>query len=1317
MRIRSAVIVALLLSTVAPLHATIRGVVMTFEGKPIAGARAVAYPAETWTAFRERFVSQKPERVPIAEATSDAKGAFSVDAGKSGSFDFVLEAPGFAPVEVRALADFDLGATPLREAPLKTGRVTAGGKPVAGARLVWNGTDGMYVTLSDEEGRYRVPDPATFPAFLMMWHPDFAIVFEQPLRRSTKRSLDIAAKPGIAVRGRVVGADRKSGVAGATVYVDGWPLAKSGDDGAFEIPHASESWMEISAATAGRFGIRTRGVEGDVVVVLSTPASVAGLVIDSRTALPVAGAEIIARISAANAYSDPATFTDAKGGFRFAAIPAGTYSLAVRHPDYVATPIVITVRAGERLTKNLPIRPLAQVSGSVLNEDKQPVAAAGLVFERVRDWIAGPMNRAQLQYSGPDGRFVMHDMPVELDGQIAAEKPGAPQATSDAFRLAPAEHKGGVVLTIPRGLEVNGRVVDGDGRGIIGAGVDFSAAQDDGSRVAFISGADDPPAVRSGSDGSFSARLKKGQYNFMFRAPGFAPRRVSAVAVEPGMKPLEVTLDPGVEITGRVVRSDGAGVEGARVTGYGATTASTRTMTLSDGGFVLSDLEPGPTNVVAFIEGAPQPARQGVTAPARDIVIEIPRGGTIRGRVTDKSTGGPVVDFQLTVSEIRSSDGILIPGAGLRRQFHADDGAFVVESVPVGPVDISVVAAGFSRKRVAGLRVEESKPLVDVELALEAGSRLVGRVTAPDGSPIEGAGVMRAVESAGTLPRGAQDWPRAQTDGNGDYAIESLELGEQRFMIGKSGYLTETRTVNLAGREARLEVRLSRGLTLTGTVRSAAGVPIAGAAIDASSAAVDSNQGRGATDAQGNFRIEGVAPGRYEIAARKSGFSKRTLRDVDVETAGHLRITLDSGGVIHGTVRGLPPEELAAVNVNAFSADGHAGASADANGNYRIESVAAGSVRVNANAQTSSGYRSSSTKNVEVTSGGEQEVDIEFSSDTTIQGRVTRFGRPETNATVRFLPASAATQTSASGFVDQNGSYTVSGLEDGEYNVSVVNMSRRTPYSMKYEVRGSGTFDIDMRGGTLRGRVVEAATGEGIVEASVTLQPLQIEGDSLLHALNAATDTAGEFSIEMIAPGRYSARAQKSERGHHTLDVTIDDTDSNFVELKLAKEAGLTIRPIDGRSGRALEAGVTVRDTADRVVYETFWRVSSGGIVHIPVSAGSYRVRIASDGYAARVIHAQAPSQEIRVAMTPGGSLVIDSSRGARVSVRLIDATGSDYTAGLYYMGTMPLSPGKNTLSNVAPGSYTLQVLDAAGAVEKSVTVTVQEGQVANVAI
>ncbi|MHB0969935.1 MAG: carboxypeptidase-like regulatory domain-containing protein [Thermoanaerobaculia bacterium] len=135
MRIRSVAVLFALLAA-SPLQAAIRGTVMTFEGKPIVSARVVAYAPENEAMFRARLVSEDPKRKVLVETTTDAKGAFSLDAGKSGTFDVAFEAAGYAPSELRALAEFDLGAIALRMAALKSGRVTAGGKPVAGARVV-----------------------------------------------------------------------------------------------------------------------------------------------------------------------------------------------------------------------------------------------------------------------------------------------------------------------------------------------------------------------------------------------------------------------------------------------------------------------------------------------------------------------------------------------------------------------------------------------------------------------------------------------------------------------------------------------------------------------------------------------------------------------------------------------------------------------------------------------------------------------------------------------------------------------------------------------------------------------------------------------------------------------------------------------------------------------------------------------------------------------------------------------------------------------------------------------------------------------------
>jgi protocatechuate 3,4-dioxygenase beta subunit len=1318
MRIRIAAVLFALLA-VSPLHAAIRGTVMTFDGVPIAAARVAAYAPENEAGFRARLVSEDPKRKVLVETTTDAKGAFSLDAGKSGTFDVAFEASGYAPSQIRALADFDFGAIPLRATAMKTARVSAGGKPVSGARVVWrlgNGT--QHLAMTDEEGRYQAPDPDNIPVFLTMVHPDWSIFAQEPqLVLSGRRSLDIAATSGIALRGRVVGTDRKSGVAGATVIVDGWPLTKSGDDGAFEIPHASASWKELSAATSDRYGVRTRGGDGAVTIVLTPPATISGVVTDSRTNRPLAGAEVALSTERFDPSSGPSVFTDAKGAYRFPRLVPGAFSISVRMRDYDSSRSSVALREGDRLTKNLPARPLAQVAGSVLDEDKRPVAAARVAFESAGERMPQMMAmRRSSGYAAPDGRFVVHDVVVDEDVRLGAEKPGNPRAESDSMRLSPGERKTGVVLTVPRGLEVSGTVADRDGRGVAGATVEFNETQEAAARMVFLNRLEGTSAPRTAKDGTFKVRVKQGKYDLVVRAEGYAPRRLPGIAVEAAMKPLEVVLDPGVEIAGRVVR-DGVGVEGAMVSAFTPLTGQIQSTTLPDGSFTLTDLAPGPTNLIAFSEGATQPTRQSVTAPARDVVIEFPRGGTVRGRVVDKATGGPITNFQVHISGVRSGAGMLMGGPGTRKDFHTDDGNFVMEGVAAGPVDISVTAAGYARGRVPGLRVEESKPLVDVEVALEVGGRLVGRVTAPDGSPVDGATITRVVESQGQRLSGFSDEPRAQTDANGDYVLDSLEAGEGHFTVAKRGFVTETKPVNVAGREARLDVRLSRGVTLAGTVTSSAGTPVPNAAISASSSAVDASPGRASTDAQGNFRIEGVAPGRYQIRVQKSGFAARTLRDVDAETAGHLRIVLESGGVIYGTVRGLSPEELTAVTVSAATSQGRVASSADSNGNYRIEGVGEGTATVSAFVRGASGSKSSPAKNVEVVSGSDVMVDIEFKAGTTVSGRVTRMGRPETNATIVFSPASPNVQTRASASLDQQGAYSVSGLEDGDYTVRVVNMERLTPYTTRHEVRGSGTFDIDMRGGTLRGRVVDDGTGEGIVEVQITLQPIDVEGETFLSSFTAVSDAAGEFVIEMIAPGRYSARAQKASLGHQAVDIEINDSDSNVVELKLRKEAGLTIRALDARSGRTIEPWITVRDAGNRVVFDSFQQTDSDGLVRIPVSTGAYRLSVSSNGYASQVLRAQAPSQEIRVAMTPGGSIAVESSFAERRAIRLIDATGADYLEDLDFYGGGRLNPGKSTMPNIAPGAYTLQILGLGGQVEKSVPVNVQEGQVTEIRI
>ena len=52
-------------------------------------------------------------------------------------------------------------------------------------------------------------------------------------------------------------------MAKATILVDGWPLATSGDDGTFTIAHMPAKWKTITARKDSLIGQRTSG-EGSI---------------------------------------------------------------------------------------------------------------------------------------------------------------------------------------------------------------------------------------------------------------------------------------------------------------------------------------------------------------------------------------------------------------------------------------------------------------------------------------------------------------------------------------------------------------------------------------------------------------------------------------------------------------------------------------------------------------------------------------------------------------------------------------------------------------------------------------------------------------------------------------------------------------------------------------------------------------------------------------------------------------------------------------------------------------------------------------------
>ena len=1298
-----------------PALAAVTGTVMTPDGAPVSGARVSIYALETTEARRVRLLSDAPQAVPLASTQTDARGNWTLESPKDPTAELRISAAGYDPVQRRIERDEEVGAIALLKAETKQGTIRAGGKPVAGATVSLGYSGAEYVTTTDAEGRYEAPDVKRLRAITVI-HPSWAIDQETFNNAAPATALSRTLNAGTTISGRVVAADGTTPVAKATITVDGWPLAVSADDGTFSVAHAPAKWNTVIAQAGSLIAMRASGGEKSLTLRLAKPSTVTGRVIDAKTKLPVHGASVRVVIRGPRMGDGWMAVSDPKGNYSVS-VPPGSYLATAMHPAYSVASLDVSVTAGQQVTKDFNATPLARVSGVVMSEDRTPLAAASVVGEEEASFgiPARPMlMRDSITVSGPDGRFSTR-VQSDVELRIRASRKGLPPTKSEALRLTPGERKSGVVITIPNGIPVTGKVTDREGRPL--SGVAIGAAEVAGGarggmmRQMIVLGAptaEDEP-VRTGSDGTFTIRVKEGTYDFSFRREGYSTRLVRGHTISLS-SPAEVnaTLDPAVEITGRVVRG-GNGVEGVNISTFSDLGVGASAVTAPDGSFTLSNLSAGEIRANLRKETEFIQETRTLTAPSQNLVIEIPKGTTVAGRVIDKETRKPVGAFQAGITTSRGGGGMIMMTPAALRNFTNDDGSFTLENVPVGAVNLVANAPGYAQARM-NLTLEEGKPQTGITLELDAGTKVTGKVTGPDGSPLSGVTVraMSTMRAGGAFAM--MSGKQGITDAQGEYSLEAVEPTDEALEFSHAKYVGTRKEITVKGKEMRVDAQLSSGQRVSGMVVTEAGAPVADAEVDAMASAGGFRTAR--TDANGQFTFDSLVPSRYRFSASKQGFADARVDDVDISAGTPVRLVLRIGGTLYGQVRGLSAEELQSAMVEARGSDGFATASIDASGNFRMEGAPTGSVRVSAVSGRMGTRKSSTPQTVTLAAGESQHLTIEFRSDTVIRGRVTRNRKPLSSTNVTFTPKRGGSMASGTATTDEQGNYTVSGLEPGEYSVFVIDMQRFSPYQTSYEVRGSANFDIDFMANALRGRVLEGATNDPIADARVSFRATAAEGFRGERAMT--TDVNGTFTFDNVAPGTYTVSADKAGFGNAMTELVVSDSSPSEVELRLSKSAGVTLKVVDARNGQPVNASVFVYDTAGRFVQDTglrFGGVDSPADVKLSLAGGSYLATVFAMGYAPVSVRLTSPGSQT-VGLTPGGKIVLRSSKTERQRIRLLDASGNLYPRIPNRVPAMdlPPSPAEIPLNNIAPGSYTLQILtNNDTTVVQSIPVTVAE--------
>lgn len=1313
-----------------PLWADIQATVMTIDGAPIADAQVVLVPAETPRERIDRLRGASPQPKVLAEARSDSHGNVTIVLPKGTSVATLqFEHTGYGPARLRAVDGEDLGAVVLPEAKTITGQITAGGKDVEGAIVSWVGQDDAeIVAKTDAKGHYSIPDPKRWGALKRtIVHPDFAV--DESLQITRAPDVNGELVRGVTISGRVVAEDGRTPVAGATLSVDGWSMATSKTDGTWTIDHAPDRWQSVDASVAKRSGILSRGTKSTVIR-MGRSASLSGTLLDGRANRPIPDA-LVGLSRGRLERSRFVARTDAKGGYTFPTLPAGNYRMSVDHPAYLSEPVRVAVRPGVANSRNLVATPAGTIAGSIINEKKAVVAAATVATAprqqgrgRFRFIMRGERT---LVYSAPDGRFVVRGVTPDESFDLDVRKTGFPSAKGGPYDLTPAQKKTGVVIVVPSGVRVTGTVTDKDGKPIAGVSITADEATSRGGnrrfirRMARVLRSQEEDVVQTDAKGKFSMQLREGKYDLSFSGKGYAPKQMNGVEARADAKPIEVVLEPGVELKGRVVRTSGAGVPDVMVDVIAGGAMQEPVTTGSDGSFVVPDLAPGPVMVVAAKPDAYIQEMRSTKVPGDDLVITVPATGGVEGHVIDKASGQPVTDFEVGPSGDRGGPGIRIMASLGAKSIHSDEGHFLLDDVPAGNVALVVNAPGYLSKTLHGLKVKEGETLRNIEVDLEKGVTLTGKVTGPDGSPLEGTTVSPAADNGGGfgLPGMFRGDASAVTDGAGEYTLDAVEPGDATISFEHDGYLPATKSVKLEGGTVHLDAQLSKGKDVEGVVVTDAGQPVSGADVNARSSAQGSGFNSVQSDENGQFVFQGLVPGHYTFTASKTGYLETRSNDVDIATSGPIRLVLGQGAVISGQILGLDPSQFASVTVNARGAGSNSSTSVDSSGAFRLEGAPTGSVRVSATLRSMMNSRTSPTKTVDVEVGSEAHVDLEFSSDTVIDGHVTLDGQPVQSAIVNFTPNDRTIQTRGSTSTDSTGAYEVTGLDDGLYNVTVVELQGFTPYQTIYQVHGSGTFDVNIQGGVLDAQVADDESGEPIEGATVQIDAADTSTTGRRPFLGMArqTDPSGAVEFTSLAEGTYHVRASASGYGNDVEDVTVSEGSTAQVQLKLPRNDGILVSVVDRRDGSPLEATFFVTDGQGRTVYTGRPSPRADGSMRIDVAPGTYQAQVFASGYAATTATLTSPSPTpATIAMSPGGTVVIQSSDSTVETGRLVNAMGQPYIRGRFNRsGEFSVNPGTTQLDNVPAGSWTLQILDAQGSVTKSAAVAVQEGQVTTV--
>ncbi len=963
----------------------------------------------------------------------------------------------------------------------------------------------------------------------------------------------------------------------------------------------------------------------------------------------------------------------------------GTVKVAAPGPLWVAPPAGPPVRLEPAPDGTVRLPPLEAVQVTVLEAGTGRRLAAG----RLRWLVAGaPAPLLEREWSAPSGvlRLLCPDRCL-----VELLVPG--------HRRARVRLEAGVASTavkLPRGRTLHVTVRPGDVPGrVLWAPADALGLLATFETVARATGLDPGRPLE--------LELEAGRrYLGLLLADGWAPLPFE---IGPETTAVTLRLERGLTLSGRVVSERGEPIAGATVEVHGAVAARDlvpylqRSRTGPEGRFSVPGLLAGTAVVRALAPGRAAAVREVRIGEGGPLELELPPGLDLRLHLVDQF-GTPVAGARVEVEGFR----------------YASDrkGLVRVPGVQVGAaLEVRITGSGVVPFHDA-VRVEGP----EATLRLVRGGRIVWPllVDPPELGSDGDYGWVELLESGREGRAGTARWDAEHAR----VVAEGLRAGRYRLQARLPGFaplLSEPVAV-AAGEETALPPAVpDPGRAIVGVVVDGdTGEPVAGAEVRAEPGDgttfrtprdLETAQ-RATSDAEGRFRVAGLAAREYTLRIRAAGFAERRIQVTPDEGGTDLgEIELDRGLVVTGRVvdregAGVEGAEVALWEPGAYVFEPHATTTADGRGRFRLDLIPAGRWRLEAR----SGGRHGETE-VEGAAGDEVEAEIVVGG-VTVEGRVWLGDEPVSGGRLILVRAGAEPGGAAVAVarpdgvrlfgpglgprhattVGPDGGFHLEGVDPGAYTAAFSpDLPGAGAMTTAVTVPDAATAYLDLRfpDGSVAGTVLDPWE-RPVPGARVTLAA----GGATRHAVAGA---GGAFRFGGLPAGRVRLVAAHSEfRDSEPVEVDLDEGGAEEgVVLRLRPPAGGTVRlALEPAVGAAAGAPAVLAGPVTRTAFADGAGVASWE----GLPQGTYRACARAFGGALGCTEPFQLDEDGEVELTlstgRGGAVRVVGAGPGAVRVALPDGTSLGALAML--SGALRREGNDVVVGPLEPGTYAVTV-------------------------